>query len=295
MYAADSGCFCYSVSDIQQEGVTPVKPNIFRINAYLLLILFAGFFLMPLYVIVSISLKPFSDISPATMWSPPFPADFSNYRAAFEKLLPNVINSFKMVIPATLISAFMGSLHGYVFAKWKFKGSNILFWLIVMGMFLPFQSILLPMVNILQRLYLYNTIPGLVLVHVIYGMPITTLIFRNAYVNIPQAMIEAAQIDGSGFWGIYSRIILPLSLSGFVVVFIWQFTNIWNEFLFAIIVTGAGKQPVMVALQNMAGSQVVQWNITMAGSVVAALPTLLVYLVAGKYFIQGMLAGSVKG
>jgi glucose/mannose transport system permease protein len=272
-----------------------MKTQKIRLDAYLLLILFTVFFLMPLYVIINISLKPFDNISPATMWNPPFRMDFSNYQTAFKKLLPNIINSIKMVVPSTLISAFVGSLQGYVFAKWKFKGSNFLFWLIVMGMFLPFQSILLPMVNILQKLYLYGTIPGLVLVHVIYGMPITTLIFRNTYVSIPQAMIEAAQIDGGNFWGIYRYIILPLSLSGFIVVIIWQFTNIWNEFLFAIIVTGAGKQPVMVALQNMAGSQVVQWNITMAGSVVAALPTLLVYLVAGKYFIQGMLAGSVKG
>lgn len=262
---------------------------------YVFLILLSIFFLAPLYLIINISLKPFESISPATMWNLPARLDFSGYREAFEKLLPNLMNSIKMVIPATLLSALFGSINGYVFAKWKFRGSDLLFWLIVLGMFMPFQTVLLPMVLILKSLGLYNTIPGLVLVHVIYGISITTLMFRNTYLSIPQTMIEAAQIDGCGFWGIYQKIILPLSISGFVVVLIWQFTNIWNEFLFSVVITSAGKQTVMVALQNMAGSQIVQWNVTMAGAILAGLPTIFVYLVAGNYFIKGLLAGSVKG
>lgn len=262
---------------------------------YVFLILLSIFFLAPLYLIINISLKPFESISPATMWNLPARLDFSGYREAFEKLLPNLMNSIKMVIPATLLSALFGSINGYVFAKWKFRGSDLLFWLIVLGMFMPFQTVLLPMVLILKSLGLYNTIPGLVLVHVIYGISITTLMFRNTYLSIPQTMIEAAQIDGCGFWGIYKKIILPLSISGFVVVLIWQFTNIWNEFLFSVVITSAGKQTVMVALQNMAGSQIVQWNVTMAGAILAGLPTIFVYLVAGNYFIKGLLAGSVKG
>lgn len=266
-----------------------------QIPGYLFLILLSIFFLAPLYVIITISFKPFGQISSATMWNLPTMLDFSSYNVAFQKLLPNVMNSIKMVFPATLISAFVGSLNGYVFAKWKFRGSEFIFWLIVIGMFLPFQSVLLPLVNVLRFLGIYNTIPGLILVHVIYGTPITTLMFRNTYLSIPQEMIESAQIDGSSFWGIYQRIILPLSVSGFIVVLIWQFTNIWNEFLFAIVVTSSGQQPVMVALQNIAGSQVVEWNVTMAGAIIAGLPTILVYLIAGKYFIKGLLAGSVKG
>ncbi len=262
---------------------------------YVFLILLSIFFLAPLYLIINISFKPFESISPATMWNLPARLDFSGYREAFEKLLPNLMNSIKMVIPATLLSALFGSINGYVFAKWKFRGSDLLFWLIVLGMFMPFQTVLLPMVLILKSLGLYNTIPGLVLVHVIYGISITTLMFRNTYLSIPQTMIEAAQIDGCGFWGIYKKIILPLSISGFVVVLIWQFTNIWNEFLFSVVITSAGKQTVMVALQNMAGSQIVQWNVTMAGAILAGLPTIFVYLVAGNYFIKGLLAGSVKG
>ena len=272
-----------------------MKKIISRTCMYVFLILMSLFFLVPVYVIICTSLKPFSEASVSAMWSLPSKVEWGNYAEAFKNLAPNIGNSFKLVIPATLLSAFLGSLNGYVFSKWKFKGSNILFWVIVMGMFLPFQSILLPLVTVLQKMKIYNTIPGLVFVHVVYGIPITTLMFRNFYVSIPQAVIESAQCDSAGFWKIYRYIILPLSVPGFVVVLIWQFTNIWNEFLFAIIVTSAGKQPVMVALQNMAGSRVVEWNVTMAGTVLSALPTVLVYIFAGKYFIKGLLAGSIKG
>lgn len=200
-----------------------------------------------------------------------------------------------MVIPATLISALLGSLNGYVLSKWKFKGSEAIFTILLFGMFIPFQSILIPLIQTIQALGLYNTIAGLVLTNVIYGLPLTTLMFRNFYASIPQTMIESAQIDGAGFLRIYRHIIVPLSITGFVVVVIWQFTNIWNEFLFAITITGHGQQPIMVALQNLAGSQIVHWNIQMAGAVLAALPTMLVYILAGRYFIRGLLAGSVKG
>lgn len=265
-----------------------------RIIIYSFLILLAFFFLAPVYAMVVSSLKPFAEVSVFTMWELPKSLHLSNFTEAFETLKPHFGNSIYLVIPATILSAFIGSINGYVFSKWKFKYSKFLFWLIVMGMFLPFQSILLPMVQVLQKLRVYNTIPGLILVHVVYGIPITTLMFKNFYTSTPQAMIESAKIDRAGFWRIYIHIVFPLSLPAFMVVFIWQFTNIWNEFLFAIIVTSAGKQPIMVALQNMSGSQVVEWNVTMAGALIAAAPTALVYLVAGKYFVKGLLAGSIK-
>jgi glucose/mannose transport system permease protein len=154
---------------------------------------------------------------------------------------------------------------------------------------------LIPVIQFMTDIGLYNTIPGLILIHVIYGLPICTLIFRNFYAGIPTDLIEAATIDGTGYWGIYRRIILPLSISGFVVVGIWQFTSIWNEFLFAVSMTQPPNQPVMVALQNLSGSQIVQWNVQMAGAFIAALPTLLVYVLLSRYFVRGLLAGSVKG
>jgi glucose/mannose transport system permease protein len=259
------------------------------------LILLGLCFLVPFYVLIVTSLKPFEEVSLATMWQLPGTIDLSSYSEAFSKLAPNFLNTIYMVVPATLISALLGSLNGYVLSKWKFKGSELVFTALLFGMFIPFQSILIPLIQTIQAIGLYNTIPGLVLANVVYGIPLTTLMFRNFYASIPKAMIESAQIDGAGFLRIYRHIIVPLSITGFVVVAIWQFTNIWNEFLFAITITGQGQQPIMVALQNLAGSQVVEWNVQMAGALLAALPTMLVYILLGKYFIRGLLAGSVKG
>ncbi|HET7627602.1 MAG TPA: carbohydrate ABC transporter permease [Bacillales bacterium] len=262
---------------------------------YAVLVLFAVVFLVPFYVLLVTSLKPFAEVSIATMWQLPHTIDFSSYRAAFQQLAPNFLNSVYLVVPATLLSALLGSLNGYVLSKWKFKGSEWVFTALLFGMFIPYQSILIPLIQTIQKIGLYNSIAGLVLVNVVYGLPVTTLMFRNFYASIPDSMIESAQIDGAGFIRVYRHIIVPLSITGFVVVAIWQFTNIWNEFLFAITITGHGQHPIMVALQNLAGSQVVHWNIQMAGALLAALPTMLVYILAGRYFIRGLLAGSVKG
>nr|WP_211748494.1 carbohydrate ABC transporter permease [Paenibacillus sp. Marseille-Q4541] len=262
---------------------------------YLLLIFFAVLFLVPVYVVLVTSLKSLDAITLNQMWSLPKSIDLSGYKEAFTRLAPHLWNSMLLVIPATLLCALLGSLNGYVFAKWRFKGSETLFTLILFGMFIPYQSVLIPLIQFMQEIKLYNTIPGLILVHVIYGLPISTLIFRNFYVSIPNEIMESAQIDGTGFFGIYRHIILPLSVTSFVVVGIWEFTNIWNEFLFAVTLTTQSQQPIMVALQNLSGSQVVHWNVQMAGAVLAALPTLLVYILLGRYFIRGLLAGSVKG
>jgi glucose/mannose transport system permease protein len=262
---------------------------------YVLLCLVAVMFLVPIYVIIVTSLKPIAEVSLSNMWQLPSNFSFEAYGYAFERLAPSLMNSFYLVVPATILSALLGSLNGYVLSKWKFRGSDWIFTAILFGMFIPYQSILIPLIQFLQTVGLYNSIPGLILVHVIYGLPITTLIFRNFYANIPDALLESAKIDGSGFLGIYTYIMFPLSISGFVVVCIWQFTNILNQFLFDVSLTSTGSQPVMVALQNLSGSQIVVWNVQMAGAMLAALPTLLVYILVGKYFVRGLLAGSVKG
>lgn len=266
-----------------------------RTILYLLLIVFALAYLVPVYVVIVTSLKGNAEIDLAHMWWLPKHLDFSSYAEAFNKLAPNLGNSFYLAIPGTIISALLGSLNGYALSKWKFRGANVIFPLILFGMFIPYQSVLIPVIQFMTDIGLYNTIPGLILIHVIYGLPICTLIFRNFYAGIPTDLIEAATIDGTGYWGIYCRIILPLSISGFVVVGIWQFTSIWNEFLFAVSMTQPPNQPVMVALQNLSGSQIVQWNVQMAGAFIAALPTLLVYVLLSRYFVRGLLAGSVKG
>ncbi|PUU95474.1 carbohydrate ABC transporter permease [Halanaerobium sp.] len=266
-----------------------------KVLTYLTLILFAVFFLVPMYVLLSTSLKSFSNVSIKTMWQLPVDYSFGGFLQAAKELAPNVINSFYLVIPATLISAMLGSLNGYVLSHWKFKGSDILFALILFGMFIPYQSVLFPLVLFMQSIGLYGSIPGLILVHVVYGLPITTLMFRNYYKDVPDALTEAAKVDGANIFSIYRHIFFPISIPSFVVVFIWQFTNIWNEFLFAVTLTKTQSQPITVALVNLAGSQVVEWNVQMAAALLTALPTLLVYIFFGKYFIKGMLAGSVKG
>jgi glucose/mannose transport system permease protein len=267
-----------------------------RVVTYAILLAFAAFYLMPVYVLLVTGLKPTSEINLARMWALPSVVTLDGFAAAFEKLAPNLGNSALLVVPATVLSVALGSINGYILAKWRFRGSEILFTFLLLGMFIPYQSVLIPMVQVLQGMHLYGTLPGLVLVHVVYGIPITTLIFRNYYTTIPGELLEAASIDGAGFLGAYRWIILPLSAPGAVVVAIWQFTSIWNEFLFAVVVTSnPAVQPITVALNNMAGSFVVEWNVQMAGALLAALPTLLVYLVLGRFFVRGLLAGALKG
>ena len=191
----------------------------------------------------------------------------------------------------------IGAINGYVFAQWRFRGSEILFALLLFGCFIPFQVVLLPMAQMLGRMGLAGTIPGLIFVHVVYGIGFTTLFFRNYYVTIPQELVRAAKIDGAGFLRIFWSIFLPLSAPIVVVTVIWQFTQIWNDFLFGVSFSGPGSQPVTVALNNIVNSTtgVQEHNVNMAAAIIAALPTLLVYVVAGKYFIRGLTAGSVKG
>ena len=274
----------------------PLPRQLVRVATYAILIFFAILFLIPVYMVLVTSFKSFDQVSLSTMWNFPTAFTLEAFTEALNKLAPNLLNSFLLVVPATAISAVIGSLNGYVLSKWKFRGSNLLFTLMLFGMFIPYQSILIPLVQFLGSIGLYGSIYGLIVVHVIYGIPITTLIFRNYYAEVPTEMLEAAAIDGAGFFGQYQHIVLPISLPGFVVVVIWQFTQIWNEFLFAVsIVTAADKVPITVALQNLAGSQVVEWNVQMAGAFLTALPTLLVYILLGRYFIRGLLAGSIKG
>jgi len=275
-----------------------------RIAVYTVLVLFALFYLMPIYVLLVTGLKSFDQVSLDRMWNLPqsFSLDsfrdawFGNEQTAIRGLANNFSNTLLLTVPATLISAMLGSLNGYVLAKWKFRGADVLFPIILFGMFIPYQAILIPLVQTTQAIGLYGSIPGLVFVHVVYGIPITTLIFRNYYAGVPSELVEAARIDGAGILGVYRHVLLPLSLPGFVVVAIWQFTSIWNEFLFAIVLTSnPAVQPIMVALNNLAGSYSVQWNVQMAGALMADLPTLLVYILLGRYFLRGLLAGSLKG
>ncbi len=264
------------------------------LTLYLILIGLAIFYLLPMYVMVVTGFKSFDEVSLQTMWDLPKHFALDNFVEAFKQLSPYLKNSIVMVVPATLISSMLGSLNGFILAKWKFRWSDIIFPFILFGMFIPYQSIIIPLVQFMRAAGITG-LPGLALAHIIYGIPITTLTFRNYYASLPQELLEAGKIDGATMLGVYRYILLPISIPSFVVMLIWQFTSAWNDFLFAVILTGNTQWPVTVALNNLAGSQIIAWNVQMAASLLAALPTLLVYIFLGKYFLSGLLAGSLKG
>ena len=273
---------------------------------YILLGLFALFYLMPLFVMVTTSFKSLDEIRTGDLMSLPREVTLDAWRTAWsgactgiqcEGVRPFFWNSVLIAIPAVLISTLIGALNGYVVAQWRFRGANLFFALMLFGCFIPFQVVLLPMARMLGLMGMAGTIPGLIFVHVIYGLGFTTLFFRNYYVSIPSELTKAAKVDGAGFFRIFWSIFLPLSLPIIVVTVIWQFTQIWNDFLFGVSFSQAGTQPVTVALNNIVNSTtgVKAYNVDMAAAIIAALPTLFVYVVAGNYFVRGLTAGSVKG
>lgn len=267
-----------------------------RFITYALLIILAFIFLTPIYMILVTALKSPDKVNLNTAWDLPDTIYWQSFEEVWKEFGDRIRNSLILVTIGTAISAMMGSLNGYVLSKWRIPGERIIFPLMLFGMFIPYQAILIPLFDFLRQAGLYGGLPGLILVHVVYGLPITTLIFRNFYVEIPDEMLEAGMMDGANFFDLYTRIVFPLSIPGFVVVIIWQVTQIWNEFLFAVMLTsGTTAEPLTVGLAQLAGGEAVKWNQTMAGALVAALPPLLVYIFAGRYFIRGLLAGSVKG
>ena len=280
--------------------------NIGRVMIYLILLFFALIYLAPLYVMFTTSLKDIEEIRSGNLMALPVDPTFYAWTKAWssactgsecEGLAPYFWNSVRIVFPAVIISTIIGAFNGYSLAKWRFKGSELLFGALLFGCFIPFQVILLPMAKLLGSLGLANTVTGLVLVHVIYGVAFTTLFFRNYYVGIPTELVKAAKLDGAGFFNIFRHIFLPLSTPIFVVTIIWQFTQIWNDFLFGVVYSGSGTQPITVALNNLVNTSVggKEYNVDMAAAIIAALPTLVVYVIAGKYFVRGLTAGAVKG
>jgi glucose/mannose transport system permease protein len=263
---------------------------------YLVLAAFAAFYLMPFYVMVITGLKPYADVNVTRMWELPKGIYFEGFTEAWSRVAPNFWNSMIITVPAALISSLIGSINGYIFAKWRFPGADTLFILFLVGMFLPYQGILIPLVLTLQAVGLYATVVGLIMVHCIFGIPITALLFRSYFAGIPNELLDAAKIDGCGFFGIYRYILLPISMPAFAVVLLWQFTTIWNDYLIGLVVLSNPRlAPVNVAVQNIAGSWSVEWNVQMSAALIAAAPTIVVYLLLGKLFMRGLLAGSLKG
>lgn len=266
-----------------------------RTMIYVALLALTAFFLVPVYLVIVTAFKDPGQINLATAWNLPESLHWQSFVEVIDAFGPRIRNSIALVSGATVLSSVIGSMNGYILSKWHIPGEKYLFPLMLFGMFIPYQAILIPLFQFMSSINLHGGIPGLILIHTVYGLPITTLIFRNFYVDIPDEMLEAAAIDGADFFGIYQHVVFPLSIPGFVVVVIWQFTQIWNEFMFAVTMTNTDSQPITVGLAQLAGGEAVKWNLPMAGAIVAALPTLLVYIILGRYFIRGLLAGSVKG
>ncbi|WP_432350071.1 carbohydrate ABC transporter permease (plasmid) [Shinella yambaruensis] len=286
----------------RRSGRLPIA----RMILFLILGLFAAIYLIPLFIMVITSFKTLDEVRAGNLLSLPTAPTVAPWLKAWSEacigmscsgMAPYFWNSVKMVVPAVAISTAVGALTGYALALWKFKGASIVFALILFGCFIPFQIVLLPMARTLGVLQLASSTPGLILVNTVYGLAFTTLFFRNSFMAFPQELVKSATVDGAGFFQIWSKIIMPNSIPVLVVTVIWQFTNIWNEFLFGATFSASGTQPLTVALNNLVNSStgVREYNVHMAAALIAAVPTLLVYVLAGRHFVRGLMAGAVKG
>ena len=287
-------------------GATVRLGRIAKVVNIACMLVFAVYFLAPLYVMLVNSVKPLDEIRAGTMLALAEDGSFEFWVKAWRDaqigvqatgLRPYFFNSIRLVVPAVVISTSIGALAGFVLAHWRVRNVRLLFGLILFGAFIPFQTVLIPMARVLGLLGLSGTTAGLVLVHTVYGIAFTTLFFRNTYAGMPHELIQSAQVDGAHFMRIFTRIILPNSAAVIMVSIIWQTTNIWNDFLFGASFGDATSQPMQVALNNLVSSStgVQEYNVHFAGALMAAFPTLVIYLISGRYFIRGLMSGSVKG
>ena len=244
-----------------------------RTLKYAALVLFLVIVLIPVYVLFVTSFKGAGDASPARAWSLPQTWTTENWQTAWTALSPAIWRTVQMVVPSAIIAAFLGSLNGFVLSRWSFKGANIVFTLILFGMFIPYQAVMIPLNQLVLGLGIPSGVPSLILLHVVYGIPITTLIFRNYYMTVPHELVEAARVDGAGMLRTYWSIILPISIPSFVVVLIWQFTSAWNDFLFAVFFSSSQNGPVTLALNNLANGALLQtYGVSMARALFASRP-----------------------
>ena len=289
------------------RGAKPKKTLSGRnIMLYGILILVCVYYLLPLWVMVMTSLKGMPEVRLGNIFSPPVEVTFQPWVKAWKEactglncdgLSRGFLNSVLITVPSVIVSIAIASVNGYALINWKFKGSDIFFTILIFGSFIPYQIMLYPIVILLREAGIYGTLWGLIIVHTIFGMPILTLLFRNYFSSIPEELFKAARVDGAGFWGIYFRIMLPMSLPIFVVALILQVTGIWNDFLFGAVFTKPDLYPMTVQLNNIVNSVqgVKEYNVNMAATVLTGLVPLIVYFVSGKLFVRGIAAGAVKG
>ena len=292
------------------DGPRGAKPRrrFSRRNIFLYgtLILIGAYYLLPLYVMIVTSFKGMPEIRLGNIFSPPVEITYQPWIRAWAEactglncdgLSRGFWNSVQILIPSVVLSIAVASVNGYALANWKFKGSEIFFTILIFGAFIPYQVMLYPIVILLRELGLFGDLSGLVLVHTIFGMPILTLLFRNYFTSLPEELFKAARVDGAGFWGIYFRIIVPMSIPIFVVAIILQVTGIWNDFLFGVIYTRPDQYPMTVQLNNIVNSVqgVKEYNVNMAATLLTGLVPLTIYFISGKLFVRGIAAGAVKG
>lgn len=285
---------------------TEFGPRVARIGLYAFLIVSAVFFMLPLLLVVMNSLKPMEEIRQGNLLALPVNPNFDAWSQAWASactgldcagIRPGLWNSIKITIPSVVISTLAGALNGYALAQWKSRHANIIMLLVTVGLFIPYQAMLYPTVKILSTVGLFRTYAGIVLVHIIYGLPYTTLLFRNFYSGIPEDISRAARMEGASFLRTFWSIILPISTNILVVVAILQFTGIWNDYLLGLIFAGNDNLPMTVQLTNIVSNSrgVANPNINMAAALITAIPTLVVYFLSGRYFVRGIAAGAVKG
>jgi glucose/mannose transport system permease protein len=289
------------------RGAKPKKAmNPRNIMLYGILIVVCVYYLLPLYVMVMTSLKGMPEVRLGNIFAPPVEITFEPWVKAWSEactglncdgLSRGFWNSVMITVPSVIVSIAIASVNGYALINWKFKGSDVFFTILIFGSFIPYQIMLYPIVILLREAGIYGTLWGLIIVHTIFGMPILTLLFRNYFSSIPEELFKAARVDGAGFWGIYFRIMLPMSLPIFVVALILQVTGIWNDFLFGVVFTKPDIYPMTVQLNNIVNSVqgVKEYNVNMAATVLTGLVPLVVYFVSGKLFVRGIAAGAVKG
>jgi glucose/mannose transport system permease protein len=291
----------------EPRGPRP-RPVLSRRNVFLYgtLIVVALYYLVPLYVMVVTSLKGMPEVRVGNIFSPPMEVTFEPWVKAWatactglncDGLSRGFWNSVRITVPSVFLSIAIASVNGYALANWRFRGANIFFTILIVGSFIPYQVMIYPIVIVLREIGLYGRLPGLVLVHSIFGMPILTLLFRNYFSSIPEELFKAGRVDGAGFWGIYFKIMMPMSLPIFVVAMIIQITGIWNDFLFGVIYTTPDTYPMTVQLNNIVNSTqgVKEYNVNMAATILTGLVPLVVYFASGKLFVRGIAAGAVKG
>ena len=277
-----------------------------NIILYGTLIVVAIYYLIPLYVMIVTSLKGMPEIRLGNIFSPPVEVTFEPWVKAWAQactglncdgLSRGFWNSVKITIPSVFVSIAIASINGYALANWRFKGANLFFTILIFGAFIPYQIMIYPLVILLRDLGLYTKLPGLILIHTIFGMPILTLLFRNYFTTIPEELFKAARVDGARFWGIYFRVMMPMSLPIFAVAIVLQVTGIWNDFLFGVIYTKPDTYPMTVQLNNIVNSVqgVKEYNVNMAATLLTGLVPLAIYFISGKLFVRGIAAGAVKG